>query len=84
MRLGEVLGLRWDDVDLACGAIRLSDAKTGARTVPLGAPAMAFLASLDREGDYVAQGFEGPAFWKLWHRASAPELISKTSSAVSP
>ena len=59
MRLGEVLGLRWEDVDLANGAIRLPDAKAGARSVPLGAPAMAFLAGLDRAGDYVAQGFEG-------------------------
>jgi integrase len=59
MRLSEVLGLRWSDVDLGNGAIRLPDAKAGARTVPLGAPAMAFLASLERAGDYVAQGFDG-------------------------
>ena len=34
-RLTEVLGLRWDDVDRRAGELRLRDAKTGARMVPL-------------------------------------------------
>lgn len=56
MRLGELLGLRWADVDLAGGAIRLHDAKAGARTVPLGAPALALLDAMARTGDYVVHG----------------------------
>jgi integrase len=50
MRLGEVLGLRWEHVDLAQGVARLADAKTGARTVPLGAAARVLLTELQREG----------------------------------
>ena len=34
-RLMEVLTLRWDDVDWRAGELRLRDAKTGARLVPL-------------------------------------------------
>ncbi len=74
MRLGEVLGLRWDDVDLANGAIRLPDAKAGARTVPLGAPAMAFLVNLEQAGDYVAAGTDAEQpltvdyMEKVWQR----------------
>jgi integrase len=56
MRLGEVLGLKWEHVDLAEGVIRLSDAKAGARTVPLGAPALARLGALPRDGKYIVFG----------------------------
>ncbi len=34
-RTEEILGLKWEDVDLEAGELRLSDAKTGARTVSL-------------------------------------------------
>ena len=34
-RLNEILTLRWDDVDRKAGELRLRDAKTGARMVPL-------------------------------------------------
>ena len=36
-RLGEILTLRWDDVDRNAAELRLRDAKTGARMVPLSA-----------------------------------------------
>ena len=45
-RLGEVLTLKWDDVDRAAGELRLRDAKTGARMVPLSPRAAAVLAEL--------------------------------------
>ena len=34
-RKGEILTLKWEDVDLGAGELRLADAKTGARTVSL-------------------------------------------------
>ena len=48
MRLGEALGLRWDDVDLEHSLLHLPDSKTGAKTVALGAPALELLRSLPR------------------------------------
>jgi integrase len=47
-RKNEILGLRWDWVDNDRGLLRLPDSKTGARTVPLGAPALEILAGLPR------------------------------------
>ncbi|MEH6696684.1 MAG: site-specific integrase [Hyphomonas sp.] len=48
-RKNEVLALRWEEVDLSSGALRLSDSKTGAKQVLLGAPARAILAELPRQ-----------------------------------
>jgi integrase len=42
-RLGEALALRWEQVDLAGGAVNLADAKAGARSHPIGAAAIALL-----------------------------------------
>jgi integrase len=47
-RKNEILRLRWDWVDMERGALRLPDSKTGAKVVPLGAPALAILARLPR------------------------------------
>ena len=47
-RVGEVLGLRWDLVDLERGDVRLPDSKTGAKTVHLAPPAVALLLQLPR------------------------------------
>ena len=47
-RKGEVLKLRWDDVDLAAREMRLRDAKTGPRTVQLSPAAAAALALAPR------------------------------------
>ena len=55
-RLGEILSLRWDDVDMESAALQLSDAKAGARPVALGAPALALFAGMDRIGTYVVSG----------------------------
>ena len=77
MRLGEVLSLRWTEVDLGAGCVRLLDAKAGARTVPLGTPALALLAALDRTGDYVVHGPDAAAplsantFRHAWNRMRA-------------
>ncbi|HUT48176.1 MAG TPA: tyrosine-type recombinase/integrase [Alphaproteobacteria bacterium] len=47
-RKNEVLSLRWDWVDTERACLRLPDSKTGAKTVPLGAPALAFLQAIPR------------------------------------
>jgi integrase len=47
-RLNEAVALELDDVNFRTGAWALPDAKAGKRTVMLGAPALALLASLGR------------------------------------
>ena len=47
-RLNEILTLRWDDVDRKAGELRLRDAKTGARMVPLTPTAAAVMAQIFR------------------------------------
>lgn len=58
MRRTEVLTLRWEYVDFERSCIHLPDSKTGRKTVPLGAPALALLADAHRiEGNpYVCPG----------------------------
>ena len=52
-RLSEILKLKWDHVDLERGVLRLPDSKTGAKTIPLGAPAMSVLAEIPRNSSSV-------------------------------
>ena len=47
-RKSEILELRWDDVDLTAGELRLRDAKAGPRMVHLTAPVLAVLKGLPR------------------------------------
>ena len=47
-RSGEILQLRWKNVDLDRGDLRLPDSKTGARIVHLGDPAIAVLRGMER------------------------------------
>jgi integrase len=55
-RLSEILTLEWANVDLEHGALRLPDSKTGAKVIPLGAPALQYLSSLPRLSRYVCYG----------------------------
>ena len=50
-RRNEIVELRWEDVDLEAGELRLADGKTGARLVPLSAPAVTVLSVLPRVED---------------------------------
>lgn len=45
-RKSEIEGLRWDEVDFERSALRLRDSKTGAKLIPIGAPALAILSGL--------------------------------------
>jgi integrase len=55
-RLREILGLRWEWVDLERGLLLLPDSKTGRKAVVLNAPAIAVLSLLPRVGIYVIAG----------------------------
>jgi integrase len=48
-RLGEVLGLRWDWIDIERGEALLPDSKSGAKTLHLPPPALAVLTELPRQ-----------------------------------
>ena len=50
-RLNEIQTLRWEDVDLEAGELRLPDSKTGARMVPLSRAAASVLSALPRDAD---------------------------------
>jgi integrase len=47
-RMSEILGLKWEWVDLERGEARLPDSKTGTKTLHLPPPALAVLADLPR------------------------------------
>ena len=47
-RHSEILTLRWDDVDRTDGELRIRDAKTGPRMVPMTAPVAAVLDGIER------------------------------------
>jgi integrase len=76
-RLSEILKLKWEYVDFERAVLRLPDSKTGPKNIPLGAPALALLASLSRESGrpYVLPGsVEGHHFvgiQKPWRRIRA-------------
>ena len=55
-RLGEILNLRWTEVDLDRGLLLLPKSKTGKKTIVLNAPALAVLANLPRTSVYVIPG----------------------------
>ena len=52
-RLGEVLSLRWEYVDLDRAVLNLPDSKTGPKTVYLSDPARAGLDGVPRTADWV-------------------------------
>jgi integrase len=70
MRRGEVLQLKWEEVDLGRRCLRLCDSKTGARTVPLSSDAAELLAPLPRLTEYVFPGRAGHvrSFERVWRR----------------
>jgi integrase len=73
-RLSEILNLRWSQVDVERGEARLSDSKTGAKTIHLPPPALAVLAALPR--------VEGNPFVIVGQKdAAAPE---KSASGGTP
>ena len=76
-RKSEILTLQWDHVDFERACLRLPESKTGAKVVPLGAPALEVLASLPRVGGnpYVLPGNRDGGYFvglqKVWERVRA-------------
>jgi integrase len=74
MRLGEVMSLRWVDVDLPQNTIRLRDTKSGARSVALNPEIVAYLAETKHRGEFVvgAKGGAAPltkgSYHACWRR----------------
>jgi Arm DNA-binding domain len=50
-RRGEIIGLKWRDVDLDNSCLRLSDSKEGASVRPIGLPVVEFLEVRSQEAD---------------------------------
>lgn len=55
-RLREILNLRWDEVDLERGLLRLRDSKTGAKAIVLNSWAVQLLAGLHQLSSFVIAG----------------------------
>ena len=70
-RRNEILTLKWEDVDLEHDELRLRDAKTGARAVPLSPTARQVLASIPRQPD-------NP--WVIFGRWSGSRLANLNAS----
>jgi integrase len=84
-RRGEMLGLRWTEVDVASRTARLGDTKTGASMRPLSRAACDLLRDLPRMGELVfpaGRGADQPmagfnkAWLKIAKRASLPADVS--------
>ena len=81
-RMGEILNLRWEDVNDDGSAIRLADAKTGPRIVPLAGVAQTILGRMERSGKYVfpAVGGDRPitrhTFHHYWTRVKQLSRLS--------
>ena len=74
-RAGEILGLRWEHVDLVSGCLRLPTSKTGRKVIHLNGPSLAVLSDLAqrRTGNpWVVEGAKPGCplvnIRKPWHR----------------
>jgi integrase len=76
-RKGEIEGLRWREVDLERGALRLADSKTGEKVLTLSPGAAAIVAGLTRHADspFVFPAGKGGGHYqgtpKVWEAARA-------------
>ena len=65
LRIGEVLSVRWEDVDFETGRLTLPETKSGRRVHDLSSAAVAVLAALPRIGDWAfTNNGKAPATYK--------------------
>jgi integrase len=71
-RLGEILNLRWSEVDLERAVLNLADSKTGKKSVILNGPAITIISQLPRIGPHVIAGQDPSkprvSITRHWHR----------------
>lgn len=84
-RRGEVLNLKWEDVDFRRRNLNLPDSQTGARTVPLNNQAYEVLRkhNKSKNGDFVIRSATGqgrPALGKPWERIRGRANIDRTAN----
>ena len=81
-RSGEVLGLKWSEIDLDKRTARLTDTKTGRSIRPLSARVCAVLRSLPKISDHVFPATRGhgrmTGFPKIWARIMKIESVCPT------
>ena len=58
-RRGEILALRWDEVDTERGCLRLQNSKTGAKVIRLAVAALSLLTALPRSSPWVFPAAKG-------------------------
>jgi integrase len=84
-RRGEVLGLRWSEVDLSRRTARLTDTKTGASVRPLSDAACAVISAQPRNGDVVFRSRSGETpivgYRKMWLRIAK---LGNLSAEITP
>jgi integrase len=70
-RLNEIASLKWEYVDFQRGVFMLPDSKTGAKTVPVGAPVFEILAKISRtdESTWIFPAAQGNG-----HHVGAPKI----------
>lgn len=85
-RRGEILALRWEEVDLDRGCLRLKDSKTGAKVIRLAAAALSLLATLPRSCEWVLPAAKGSGHYiglpKHWDAVRARANAIAASRAV--
>jgi integrase len=85
-RRGEILALRWEEVDVDRGCLRLKNTKTGAKVVRLANAALSLLGALPRSNEWVLPATKGPGHYvglpKHWEavRARANEIVTSRAA----
>jgi integrase len=74
-RRGEILGLRWEEVDAERGCLRLQNSKTGAKVIRLASSALSLLTALPRSSEWVLPAAKGSGHYvglpKHWNAVRA-------------
>jgi integrase len=78
-RRDEIAGARWEHVDFQRGVLLLPDSKTGAKAVPLAAPALEVLSKLTRDD---VSPWVFPAARGDGHHVGVPKVWRKLSKMV--